>query len=166
MNEDSGVKESSQHVAYLDLGFSNGKVEAKVVASADGIQEAVELAKAVCDQWLGLTNGENDIAKIAEVGPVVVSKKVAMPEHEEASAVGVPTDGDPNVPPAALALIQRMPLEDLKSISSVVMNELARRRGSEDGDAEASNLGEIHGEVAGAEAPASPSTGGDAVTDN
>lgn len=151
MDEHSGVEESSKYVAYLNLGFSNGKVEAQVVASADSIQKAVELAKSVCDEWLGLSDRKDDIAEIAELGPVVVTKKMPVPEDEEASTVGVPADGDSNVPPAALALIQRMPLEDLESIARVVVDELARRRGPQDGDTETPNLSKIHRGIAGAE---------------
>jgi len=166
LDEDRRIQEPSKNVGHLQLRFVNSEVYAEVVSRADSIEEAVQLAKAVCDQWLVRSNGENDVAKIAEVGTIVVSKQVAMAEDQEASAVGVTGDGNPKSIAAVRALTQSMPLKDLRAIADVVMDELARRRRPQNWKPKATDLGEVHGEVTGAEGPASPTTLGDAVADN
>lgn len=166
MNEDSRVEESRKRVAHLDLIFQDGQVEAKVVARANSIQEAVELAQSVCNEWLSLSNGENDVTKITELGPVVVTKQASVAEDQEASAVGVAGDGNSNIPPAALALLKRMPLEDLRAISTIVVDELARRGGAQDRNPETADLGQIHGGITGGVTPTGTPTFGDSVTDN
>lgn len=163
MNEDTGVQESSKCVADLKLTFRNGKVQAQVTAVADSVQEAVELAERVSNQWLRRGQGKNDVTEIAEIGTVVVSKEVAMAEDQEVAAVGVTGNSNPQAIGAIRTLTEAMPFEDLATIAGVVVQELARRRGTEDTNTFVADLLKVHDNVAGSEAPASPTTVGDTV---
>lgn len=166
MNEDSGVQESGKDVGYLNLTFLHGKVKAEVTAVSDSIQKAVQLAERVSHEWLRCSNGKDDIAEIAQVGPVVITEKAAVAEDQEAAPVGVAADGNPQAIVAIRRLTEAMPTEDLRAIADVVMDELARRRGPQDGDAEPADLNEIHGGITGGEAAPGAAALGDSVTDN
>ena len=166
MNEDSRVEESSKGIGDLQLTFLNGQVKAQVTAVTDSIQESVQLAQRICYEWLRRSDGQNNIAEVAKVGPVVITEKAAVPQDEEAAAVGVPANRNPQAIVAIRRLTEAMPTEDLRSIADVVMDELARRGRAQDGDASSPDLNEIHGGIAGGEgAPGSPALG-DTVTDN
>ncbi len=167
MNEDSGIQKASSNVPHLKFTFGHSKVKVEVTAIANRIEESVKLAKRGLDEWLALYEGQNNVAQVAQLRPVMLTEESAVAEYRPADPGGVAGDGDRN---SALdeigGILQVVSTEDLLAVSRVIMQQLSRRSGSEYGDPTVAELLEIDAQVTRTPRPSGAPGVGDTVTNN
>ena len=167
MDETPRIEEPRRNVPYLKITLGHNQIEVQVTTVADSAKEAVELAHRTLDEWVA-AGGEDNIAKITQLGSVPVSEQVAVAEDEPRGTVWVPRDRYPNggVAEDTVDFIKLVPTEDLLAVARVIMEQLGRRSGPEDGNPTVAQLLEIDAEIAGGPAAAGLARIRDSVTDN
>jgi hypothetical protein len=88
-------------------------------------------------------------------------------EHEPGLAVGISTERNVHaVDPTTLSFIKVVPDEDLLAVARVIVEELGRRSGPEDGNPTVAQLLEVDAEIAGGPAAAGLARLRDSVTND
>ena len=165
MDETGRVEKAGSNVPHLEFRIGADQIQVKVTAVANSVDELVESAHRILDDWVA-AGGKDNIAKIAELGAVPLPQEVAMPEDQPRGTVGVAGYGDPNALGDIGSIFQLMSTEDLLAVARVIMEELSRRSGAEYGDSTVAQLLQIDREVRATPGSPRPSTVGDAVTND
>ena len=99
MSEDSRVDEPSSHASNLKFTvISDNHVKVEVTCEADTFKKTIEKLHRLATDVLAYADGYDQIAKIAQRGPVPISEQVPVSEDQTNPSVGVSANSDKGKP--------------------------------------------------------------------